>query len=78
MSGLHRAWARTRQSAAREWERHHRQPFLAHQAGHSIVEIAFKQSLDCESYNNRNERLVSGMILYDLSTYCEHISRDKL
>ena len=78
MSGLYRAWARVRQSAAREWERHHRRPFLAHQTGHSIVELVFKQSLDCESYSKRNQRMHSAMVLYDLSNYYEHINRSKL
>eukprot|EP00959_Pyramimonas_sp_CCMP1952_P056895 1187870-Pyramimonas_sp.AAC.1 len=78
MSGLYRTWARIRQSAAREWERHHRRPFLAHQAGHSIVELVFKQNLDCETYSKKSEAFVSGMVLYDLSNYYEHVNRSKL
>eukprot|EP00959_Pyramimonas_sp_CCMP1952_P462264 9482965-Pyramimonas_sp.AAC.1 len=78
MSGLYRAWARVRQSAEREWERNHRRPFLAHQAGHSILELVRKQSLDCERCSKRNEQLHSAMVLYDLSNYYEHINRSKL
>eukprot|EP00959_Pyramimonas_sp_CCMP1952_P023651 497082-Pyramimonas_sp.AAC.1 len=78
MSGLYRAWGRVRQSAARVWERHRRRPFLAHQAGHSIVEQVGKHSLDCERYSKRNEQLHSAMVLYDLSNYDEHIKRSKL
>eukprot|EP00959_Pyramimonas_sp_CCMP1952_P273184 5710342-Pyramimonas_sp.AAC.1 len=78
MSGLYRVWARVRQPAAREWDRHRTRPFLAHQAGHPIVVIGFKQSFGCENYSKSNGRLVSGMIHYNLSNYNEHITRDKL
>eukprot|EP00959_Pyramimonas_sp_CCMP1952_P219510 4589825-Pyramimonas_sp.AAC.1 len=39
LPALYRDWASLRRSAAREWEAHHRRPHLAHQAGHSIVEL---------------------------------------
>eukprot|EP00959_Pyramimonas_sp_CCMP1952_P124035 2593330-Pyramimonas_sp.AAC.1 len=46
LPALYRARARLRRSAAREWACHHKRPYVAHQAGHSIVELVYAQSLE--------------------------------
>eukprot|EP00959_Pyramimonas_sp_CCMP1952_P370773 7765383-Pyramimonas_sp.AAC.1 len=59
LPALHRVWARLRRSAAREWGAHHRRPYLAHQAGHSIVELAYNQSLECEFNSSAKDQQYS-------------------
>eukprot|EP00959_Pyramimonas_sp_CCMP1952_P231418 4837190-Pyramimonas_sp.AAC.1 len=65
---LYRAWARLRRSAAREWEYHHKRPCIAHQAGHSIVELVYAQSLVCEYHACREEPQHSAQVLWTSRT----------
>eukprot|EP00959_Pyramimonas_sp_CCMP1952_P009422 196412-Pyramimonas_sp.AAC.1 len=71
----YRVWARLRRSAAREWEAHRRRPYLAHQAGHSIVELVYKQSLEREFNSSAQDQQYSAQVLYDLSNFYEHVDR---
>eukprot|EP00959_Pyramimonas_sp_CCMP1952_P028718 602451-Pyramimonas_sp.AAC.1 len=52
---LYRVWARLRRAAARERESHHRRPYIAHQAGHSIVELVYAQLLKGEYHACQEE-----------------------
>eukprot|EP00959_Pyramimonas_sp_CCMP1952_P398962 8360092-Pyramimonas_sp.AAC.1 len=78
LPALYRVWARLRRSAAREWEYHHRRPCIAHQAGHSIVELVYAQSLECEFHASSEVPQHSAQVLWDLSNYYEHVDRECL
>eukprot|EP00959_Pyramimonas_sp_CCMP1952_P168232 3515423-Pyramimonas_sp.AAC.1 len=75
LPALYRVWARLRRSAAREWKPTTVGLYLAHQAGHSIVELEYKQSLECESNSSAIDQPCSAQVLYDLSNYYEHVGR---
>ena len=78
MPGLYRIWSKVRQGVARQWESQHRRVFLAHQAGKSITEVVFRQSLQAENGVTRDATLLTGAVLWDLSNYYEHISHQNL
>jgi hypothetical protein len=78
MPGLYRIWSKVRQIEARQWEAKHRRPFLAHQAGKSITDIVFRQSLKAEDGVACQDPLHSGAVLWGLSNYYEHISHQTL
>ena len=79
MPSLYRFWARLRQPVARRWEADHKTPLLAHQAGRSIMEVVFLQSLKAESGQMQDgHRMHTGAFLWDLSNYYGHLDRQLL
>ena len=51
---------------------------MGHQAGRSIMELVFLQSLQAESASLNSTRLHTGAFLWDLSNYYEHVDHDIL
>ncbi len=81
LPSLYRHWQRLRQPVAREWENNNRCPHLGHQAGRSIMETVFIQSLRSEASQIPDEtgrRSHSAAFLWDLSNYYEFVNHDRL
>ena len=81
LPSLYRHWQRVRQPVARSWEARNKCPQLGHQAGRSIMETVFIQSLRSEATQTPDaagRRAHSAAFLWDLSDYYEFVNHEKL
>ncbi len=76
MPALYRVWAKTRREAAIEWERKHQRGYYAASPGVGPIDVVWAQAAKQEASAAKGE--VAGMILEDLASFYEGISRDLL
>ncbi len=76
MPALYRVWAKTRREAAVEWERKFQRGYYAASPGTGPLDVVWAQAAKQEAGAAKGE--VTGMILEDLASFYEGISRDLL
>jgi hypothetical protein len=78
LHSLYRQWARVRREEARRWESLNKSPIMGHQAGRSIMEVVFLQSLRSEAASCQDKPCHTGSFLWHLRNFYECIDRSKL